>query len=292
MIDLLAGFVVELRNAGLPVSLTENLDAMRAVEHIPLEDREAFKYALAATMVKNNAHWRAFETVFEVYFSLRGKQYGLGDDIDTSDLDDLLDEWAMEGRDGDDGQGMKGGGGGEPLTPEELAKLLYKALLEGNEALLRAVARQAVRRFAGMEPGRPVGGTYYLYRTLRNLDLDGMLDRLMDQVRQQGEEANSPLSQLEERLEQDEFQSRIDQLRKEVEAEIRRRLVADRGVEAMARTLRKPLPEDVDFMHASRDEMVTLRKALQPLTRKLAVRLARKRRHGRKGPLDFRNTVR
>ena len=38
--------------------------------------------------------------------------------------------------------------------------------------------------------------------------------------------------------------------------------------------------------------MATLRKALHPLTRKLAVRLARKRRHGRKGPLDFRNTVR
>ena len=54
------------------MSLTENLDAMEAVKHIPLEDREAFKYALAATLVKNNAHWRAFETVFEVYFSLRG----------------------------------------------------------------------------------------------------------------------------------------------------------------------------------------------------------------------------
>jgi uncharacterized protein len=38
---------------------------------------------------------------------------------------------------------------------------------------MRAIARQAVKRFAGMEPGRPVGGTYYLYRTLRNLDLDG-----------------------------------------------------------------------------------------------------------------------
>ena len=72
MLDLLAGFVTELRNAGLPVSLTENLDAMEAVQHIPIEDREAFKYALGATMVKNNAHWRAFETVFEVYFSLRG----------------------------------------------------------------------------------------------------------------------------------------------------------------------------------------------------------------------------
>ena len=47
MIELLAGFIQELRKAGLPVSLTENLDAMEAVKHIPLEDREAFKYALA-----------------------------------------------------------------------------------------------------------------------------------------------------------------------------------------------------------------------------------------------------
>ena len=75
MLELLAGFIRELREAGLPVSLTENLDAMEAVKHIPLEDREAFKYALAATLVKNNTHWRAFETVFEVYFSLRGREY-------------------------------------------------------------------------------------------------------------------------------------------------------------------------------------------------------------------------
>jgi uncharacterized protein with von Willebrand factor type A (vWA) domain len=38
--------------------------------------------------------------------------------------------------------------------------------------------------------------------------------------------------------------------------------------------------------------MANLRKAIYPLTRKLAVRLARKRRHGRKGPLDFRSTMR
>ena len=71
------------------------------------------------------------------------------------------------------------------LTPEELAMMLYQALMHGDEALLRAMARQAVTRFAGMEPGRPVGGTYYLYRTLRNLDLDGMLERLMEASRQE-----------------------------------------------------------------------------------------------------------
>jgi uncharacterized protein with von Willebrand factor type A (vWA) domain len=287
MLELLNGFIVELREAGLPVSLTEHLDAMEAVKHIPLEDRSAFKYALAATLVKNNAHWRSFETVFEVYFSMRGREYAIGD-ADAGELpDDLLD--AMEQMQGQGDGSMQGAGGGEQLSPEELAEMLYQSLLRGDDAMMRAVARQAVRRFAGMEPGRPVGGTYYLYRTLRNLDLDAVLEKLMQQSRI---DAGEPMTGLEERLEQDEYEVRIAQLKQEIEAEIRRRLVADRGVEAMAKTLRKPLPEDIDFMHASRDEMKLLRHAIYPLTRKLAVRLARKRRHGRKGPLDFRNTVR
>jgi uncharacterized protein with von Willebrand factor type A (vWA) domain len=285
MLDLLAGFVTELRNAGLPVSLTENLDAMEAVQHIPIEDREAFKYALGATMVKNNAHWRAFETVFEVYFSLRGPEYNIGEG--EGDFDEMWREMQEQMRQGD-GKATQGGSM-DQLTPEELAQMLMNALLNGDQAMMRALAKQAVQRFAGMEPGRPVGGTYYLYRTLRNLDLDGMLEKLMEKSR---EEVGGELTQLEERLEQDEYNDRIEQFKKEIEAEIRRRLVADRGAEAMAKTLRKPLPEDVEFMHASRDEMQNLKKALQPLTRKLAARLARKRRHGRKGPLDFRNTVR
>jgi uncharacterized protein with von Willebrand factor type A (vWA) domain len=284
LLDLLAGFIVELREAGLPVSLTENLDAMEALTHTPIEDREAFKYALGATLVKNHSHWRAFETVFEVYFSMRGSQYAIADDDQAPDLDDLDSDADQMGA-GQNGQG----GAGEGMSNEELAEMLYRALLQGDDALLRALARQAVSRYAGMEPGRPVGGTYYLYRTLRNLDTDEMLERLMESAR---EDSPAPLSPLEERLEHDEYETRIEQLKKEIEAEIRRRLVADRGVEAMAKTLRKPLPEDVDFMHASREEMAELKRSIYPLTRKLAVRLARKRRHGRKGPLDFRNTVR
>lgn len=285
MLDLMAGFVTELRNAGLPVSLTENLDAMEAVQHIPIEDRDAFKYALAATMVKNNAHWRAFETVFEVYFSLRGPEYRLveGD----GDIDEMWREM-QEAQQQEGGKGS-GGGGMDSLTPEEMMNLLMKALMNGDQGMMRALAKQAVQRFAGMEPGRPVGGTYYLYRTLRNLGLEGMHDKLMEASKQ---EVGGELTALEERLEKDEYDSRIEQFKKEIEAEIRRRLVADRGAEAMAKTLRKPLPEDVEFMHASRDEMQALKKSLYPLTRKLAARLTRKRRHGRKGPLDFRNTVR
>src|SRR5438067_1339850 len=174
---------------------------MEAVQHVPMEDREAFKYALAATLVKNHAHWKAFETVFEVYFSLR--RPGPGDD---SDLAAELDAANLK----PDESGAAGGGSMDSLSPEELAEMLYRALLNADEATMRALARQAVTRFAGMEPGRPVGGTYYLYRTLRNLDLDGVLERLMEASR---EEAGGELTTLEERLEHDEYQERIARLR-------------------------------------------------------------------------------
>ncbi|MEC7366781.1 MAG: VWA domain-containing protein [Actinomycetota bacterium] len=282
LLELLNGFIVELRSAGLPVSLTENLDAVEAVKHIPIEDRETFKYALAGTLVKNHSHWRAFETVFEVYFSLRGAEYELVDGEWESD------DGATQEENHQEGQVQGQGGSQEGLTQEQLAEMLFQALAKQDRNLMRTVARQSVQRFAGMEPGRPVGGTYYLYRTLRNLNLEEVLDRLLTS----SADSESDLDFLEERLRKDEYEHRIEELKREIEAEIRRRLVADRGVEAMAKTLRKPLPEDVDFMHASREEMVALRRAIWPLTRKLAVRLARKRRHGRKGPLDFRRTVR
>jgi len=277
MLDVLQGFVHELRAAGLPVSMTENLDAMRAVEHVDIQDREVFKAALGATLVKHHHHRNAFETVFDVYFSLyspgvEGDGEGEGDEMWES----LLSEAA-------------GGGAGGEMSREELAQMLLDALMSMDRDELRRLAAMAVTAFAGMEPGRPVGGTYYLYRTLRQLDLDELGARMMGRAREQGDVDDGPLDQ---RLQEEEFASRLRKLRELVEEEIRRRLVADRGVEAMARTLRKPLPEDVDFMHASREEMLALQRAIYPLTRALAARLAQRRRRRHRGHLDFRKTIR
>ncbi|HVM05710.1 MAG TPA: VWA domain-containing protein [Acidimicrobiales bacterium] len=267
MLDILGGFVRELRAAGLPVSLTEDLDAVQALCHVPIEDREAFKSALAATLVKSPGHRRAFETVFDVYFSAGAGVLAAG--AASADA-------GAAGEAGDAGLSADG--------DDDLAALVEAALREGDEEALRALAARAVTRSSGMATGRPAGGTYYLYRTLRSLDLDGALERLVA--------GEGPRSPLDERLARDEYEVRLDRFRTEVEAEIRRRLVADRGADALARTLRRPLPEDLDFMHASREELAALRRALQPVARRLAVRLARRRRHRRRGPLDFRSTVR
>lgn len=284
LLDVLQGFVHELRTAGLPVSMTENLDAMRAVEHVPLDDREAFKTALGATLVKHAGHHKVFETVFEVYFSMFSP--GVGPE-------------GAEGEGGEPGEGavdfdrlraaMEAAGAMGTVSNEELAQMLLDALMSMDREQLQMLAAAAVARFAGMEPGRPVGGAYYLYRTLRQLDADGLVTKMMARAHEEDQVGDGAF---DERLLQEDFEGRLKVLKELIEAEIRRRLVADRGVEAMARTLRKPLPEDVDFMHASREEMQQLQRAIYPLTRALAARLAQRRRHRHRGTLDFRQTIR
>jgi hypothetical protein len=307
VLAVLSGFVEELRQAGLPVSLTEHLDAAEAIHHIPLEDREGLKYALGATLVKSQSHWRAFETAFDVYFAHRGAPLnsgieGLVDETGDVAQGDDRSTFAATGAEGvgargeSGGGGAGGGGGGDGMTAEELAELLYRVLLGGDQAQMRTLARFAVERYAGFESGRPVGGTYYLYRTLRNLDLDGVLERVAAEIhlrgRPDGSREEPGGSTLKERLAVDEYRIKAAKIRAEIEREIRRRLVEDRGAKALARSVRKPIPEEIDVMRATSEELGDLRRALHPLSRKLAVRLARRRRRGRRGPLDFRATIR
>jgi uncharacterized protein with von Willebrand factor type A (vWA) domain len=275
MLELLGAFVGELRAAGIPVSTTEHLDAARALVAVDLLDRDVMKASLAATLVKDESHEAAFDLAFEIFFSTA---HGGGGDAAGE---------AAEGSAGSPASTVVGGGAAGDVTAEELAAMLVRALLEGDQAALAEGARLAVGRFAGIEPGRPVGGTYYLYRTLRNLDLDALQAALEGAAR-----GEAPVGSLAARLARDDASARVELLKRAVEAEIRRRLVEDRGAAALARSVRRPLPEDLDVMHATRDELAAMHRALVPLSRKLAVRLARKRRRGHHGHLDLRRTVR
>ncbi len=277
MLSVLAAFVGELRAAGLPVSMTEHLDAAGALGVIDLGDRREVRDALAVTLVKNGDHLPVFDTAFDVFFSIRGFDVPLPDK--AADRDEL------DGAAGDTtGPSVGDGGGASSLSAEELASLLFRALRDSDQSLLVRGARAAVNRYAGFEPGRPVGGTYYLYRTLRSLQLDRLEELLVA-------ERDAP-DDLSHRLASDDARARIELLKREVERAIREHLVEDRGTAALAKSVRKPLPEDVDVMHANRDELAQLERALRPLSRKLATRLARRRRRRRRGPVDLRHTVR
>jgi uncharacterized protein with von Willebrand factor type A (vWA) domain len=150
----------------------------------------------------------------------------------------------------------------------------------------------AVALFAGVEASRPVGVSYYLHKTMRGINLDGILADLLGAATRPPDGDTAAADPILVRLLADELAARAAQLRRLVEAEIQQALVATRGSAAVASSLRRPLVEDVEFMHATSEEMANLRRTLYPLARALAVRLARRRRHRRRGSLDFRSTIR
>jgi uncharacterized protein with von Willebrand factor type A (vWA) domain len=272
VLGVITGFIDELRAAGVPVSMVEAIDGMRAVEAIELGDRVALRETLRATLIKNQRHERAFDTAFDVYFSMVPRAMTTPTEDGPSPESPPADRADASGR--------------APFDLDALLEDLIDALAGLDEEAMRRGARTAVDELAGMEPGRPVGGTYYLYRTLRRLDLADLEQRLIDALM-----ADEDLSDFDRRLVREEVEARIDQLRQEIEEEIRRRLVADRGRDAVARTLRRPLIEDIDLMHATTRDLQEMEAAIGPLTRKLAARLARRRRK-RAGRLDFRRTMR
>lgn len=258
MLPRLLSFTDALRRAGVPVSISDQTDGLRSLAHIHMIDREAFRAALQTTMIKTRAHQPVFDLLFELYFGT-----GRGPDAVTEADAEL-----------------------EPMDPEGFMLRLTDALMAGDDDEIRRLARLAVASFGRVETERS-GSPYFEYRVYRALDLDELLMRLLRHASDEGD-----LSDLEERLMRDEFQSRLDRFRGQVTGEVRRRLAEHRGADHVARAITPPLPEDIDFVRATRDEIRELKAAVTPLARRLATRLAIKRKHARRGRLDMRRTMR
>jgi uncharacterized protein with von Willebrand factor type A (vWA) domain len=266
VIKTLSDFVAELREIGVPVSMVEAIDAAEALEYTDLSDPDNLRATLGATLVKNSRHYRAFDAAFDVFFGLRTNSAAPEPDDASAD------------------QPAAGGGGGDG---DALSEAIAAALLSGDGDALRGLIAAAVDRYSGMQPGRPVGGRYYTYRVLRRLDVEELLAMIRAALGDENER-----SALDARILSDRAEELVQQLRDELEREITQRLVADRGAPQVAASRRVPLIEDTDLMHATRDEIDEVERAVAPLARKLATRLSQRRRHGSKGRLDVRRTIR
>jgi len=71
----LLAFIDSLRDAGLPITVAEALDAMRAVSAVGIE-RAGLREALAATLIKDEADRPVFDAVFDRFFAVAGRQRG------------------------------------------------------------------------------------------------------------------------------------------------------------------------------------------------------------------------
>jgi hypothetical protein len=97
---------------------------------------------------------------------------------------------------------------------------------------------------------------------------------------------------LAERRARTTINERIARFENRVDVDVRRRLAELSDAETVARTARRPTIDRVNFLGATRADLVALRREIQPLARRLASRLAIDQRHGKRGQLDFRRTIR
>ncbi|MDL4777217.1 vWA domain-containing protein [Actinomadura xylanilytica] len=271
LVDRHTGFVAALREAGLPVSVAEGLDAVRAMQVIDLLDRDALRAACGATLVKRPAHRPTFDMFFDLWFPP-----AVGDGVGAGDAPGGRAARTLDA----DGRPVP-----PPLDPlvqarrRELAGLLRS----GDDPALRQFARTAVGEY-GRTPGQQ---SWFSSGVLGAMSPETLMAGLLAAVLEGRERGG-----MAERVARRTFRDRISRFEELVGAEVRRRIAEDTGVERTARLSVRPPLERLDFSSARRAELAALRREVYPLARRLATRLAQRQRLGSRGRLDFRRTVR
>jgi uncharacterized protein with von Willebrand factor type A (vWA) domain len=272
----LDGFVRAVREAGIPVGISQAVDAAEILTVVDLLDREQLRHGLAAVLLRRAAQRPAYDVLFDLWWPLSDRPRGSADEEET---------------DGDPG-GEVGestldvpGSDAADLAALMRAQLL-QLLLDGDEEALRRFAREAVEMLGRGQPS-PSGQSFFSYRVLRALSPDTLISQLLAGLLAEGDRGG-----LAEQVARQTVRERLAALRAAIESEVRRRTAAEKGRDKVAKNAVRPLADQVDFLRAQSGDLAELRRAVAPLARRLAVRLSARRRLGREGRLDFRKTVR
>jgi uncharacterized protein with von Willebrand factor type A (vWA) domain len=267
----LAGRLVELvaalRSKGVSAGTSETVDAAAVIEVLGMSDREQLREGLASALIRRGGQREVFDMVFDIYFpaGVGAPQAALEVD-DDFDLDDLRD-------------------------------LLAMALADADLRTLEQVADIAIDLLGRVGTADTSSEGFSAYQTLERLRPQTLLTQALG-LRGQGGEAGQGQghgpegSEFTERLERDEIRQDIERFRHMVAAEARRRTAELRGRDVVTRHAVRSGTDRVDFLSASRQQLDELARSVQPLSRKLATRLAARRRKNRRGRIDIRKTLR
>jgi uncharacterized protein with von Willebrand factor type A (vWA) domain len=178
---------------------------------------------------------------------------------------------------------------------DDLRDLLAMALADDDSRALEQVAEVAVDMLGQVGEGGSSTGGWSAYQTLERLRPQTLLVQALQargggQGPSQGLQSATP--QVTDRLERDEVRRNIDRFRALVASEARRRTAEQRGREVVTRHAVRPGSDRIDFLSANRQQLEELRTTVRPLSRKLATRLAARRRRSQRGRIDVRRTLR
>ena len=267
MDDRIIRFISALRAGGVRVSMAESTDAFKAVEEMGVQEREAFRLSLRATLVKDMNSLPTFDELFPLFF----------DTADNPSMSDITEDMSPE----------------EAQMLAQLLRMFGDQLREMMEKLLRGeqLSQDQLNQLAQMTGLNRMDDLKYR---------DWMAKRMMramqfDEVR----EAMRELMKLMEQLGM--TKERLDQIRQLIQANqqameeqinqfagqrIAENMSEERPDEAMDNLMDKP------FGALSDRDMDKLRKEVQRLANRLRSRVSLRQKRAKSGQLDAKATIR
>lgn len=284
----LVGLAGALRRHGVVTGTSDVVDAGRVMAVLGLADRERLREGMAAALLRRGGQRQVYDDLFDIWFpSALGGRIGVDDlDLPTDPADRRVRAAALR---------------------EELAAALAAA---DREALERLAARTVAE--LGRLPNDASTGSWSSAQALDllapQLAIAGAVLRMRDAAdgipggrgdgsggsggSGSGTQGNPAGGGFADRFTRDELRAAVAEFRRRVEIESRRRNAEARGPERISRYAVRPPAEQTPFLLAGAAEVQELRSTITPLAKKLASRMAAKRRRAARGEIDIRKTLR
>jgi uncharacterized protein len=276
MEDRIVEFANVLRRNGVRVSLSENMDAFRALGLVGIRDPHLFRNALRTTLVKRASDVKPFEELFDFFF------LGIGEAIDA------LDRRIMEEL---------------GLTPEQFQHMLEqiqrllkqmegdlseltRALLSGNHGELERLLREAASQEAEagsldsfrLTPYTRMAGRLQLDRV--RTEVEGF-KAMLQMLAEGGEDLQNVMRYLDERMRD------LNRLLRELIQQEQRK----RGVEPSDYSQRSSFA-DKSFSFYTEDDIRRMNEAVARLAQRLKNRLSVRRKKASRGRFNVKATLR
>ena len=276
MEERIVEFAGVLRRNGIRVSLSENMDAFRALGLVGIRDPLLFRNALRTTLVKRGSDLRPFEELFDFFF------LGIGQALDALDRR-IMDELG--------------------LTPEQFQEMLEQiqrllkkmegdlseltqALLNNNRGELERLLRDAVEH--EMQNGTPDSFRFTPYtRMSARLQLDRVQSEIerfkgmLQMLGETGEDLQNVMRYLDERMRD------LNRLLRELIQQEQRK----KGVEPRDYSQRSSLA-DKSFAFYTEDDIRRMNDAVARLAQRLKNRLSVRRKKAVRGRFNVKDTLR
>lgn len=262
MADRLVEFVGLLRDHGIHAGPSETIDAAAAMLALGLADRNRLRSGLAACLLRRNGQRAVFDQLFDLYFLTAERPYAVS--------------------------------AATPESIEALRDRLISALAQDDRAAVNELARQALTELGGYggvgngQSASPVttasGAGWSSYLTLKTLRPEDLTDRIVA-----GMNGSTALDSTVHTI---EATRRLGEFRSALQTEARLRSAQLRGTEYIARRGVESATDQIDFLGAREQDLAEMRRLVHPLARKLATRLAARRRKSVRGTIDMRRTLR